>query len=158
MKTKTKVTTVIAEGTPGLKRLLSDNSIARSYDFHRLKGSLAAQVKRARGVLGITQTELARRIETSQPEIVKLEKGQAPNGPTLHTIEKLAEALEGEFDVRIVGRSARAGRISGRRHGKRRRKAEIHGLFTARKSGTPRIRSRKARLLARGESFNESEN
>jgi len=158
MKNESKVAKPIARGTPGLDRLLSDARIRRSYDFHRLKGSLAVQVKRARAALGITQAELARRVDTSQPEIARLEKGQTPKGPTLHTIERLVEALDGEFDVRIVGRRATTARVGHRRHGGRYDETEVHRLFTARRSGASRKRLRKARALAKAASCDGSDN
>ncbi len=53
---------------------------------------------------GLTQDELARRADTSQPAIARLEAGAA--SPNLATLKRLARAAGCELEIRVVPRPA----------------------------------------------------
>jgi transcriptional regulator with XRE-family HTH domain len=56
--------------------------------------------------LGISQTELARRADTTQTVISRLEGGAVT--PTLALLHRLAGALEGELSLKITGTGTHA--------------------------------------------------
>lgn len=64
----------------------------------RLK--VISQIIEYREKLGLTQDELAARIGVSQPFIARLENDEAAN-LSLETLVKIAEALDGEIEIRI---------------------------------------------------------
>lgn len=57
-----------------------------------LRTILAANIRQRRRELGMTQADLALRLDVSQPYIVKVEKGRVSTG--LDQLARLAEALE----------------------------------------------------------------
>jgi transcriptional regulator with XRE-family HTH domain len=52
--------------------------------------------------LGITQKELARRLDTSQQRISETLSGK--HSPTLETVARFAKALDAEADLRLLSR------------------------------------------------------
>jgi transcriptional regulator with XRE-family HTH domain len=56
-----------------------------------------ALIRHARGVAGLTQAELARRLGTSQPAIVKLERPGA--NPTVRTLDRVLRATGHELEL-----------------------------------------------------------
>lgn len=57
-------------------------------------------VKEAREKAGISQSELARRMEVHQSSVVRMEKGD--HAPAISTLEKVAEALGLELVVKFI--------------------------------------------------------
>lgn len=64
----------------------------------RLK--VISQIVELREKLGLTQTELAKRIGVSQPFIARIENDEASN-LSLETLIKIVDALHGEIEIRI---------------------------------------------------------
>jgi len=60
----------------------------------------AYQVARLRILRGLTQEQLAELVGTKQPSIARLESGKAE--PKLSFLRRVAEALGGRLEVRIV--------------------------------------------------------
>lgn len=54
--------------------------------------TFAVRLREIRISLGLTQSELARRMGVSQPRIAEMEKGEY--SPTLSTLQKIANALK----------------------------------------------------------------
>jgi UDP-N-acetylglucosamine 1-carboxyvinyltransferase len=69
------------------------------------------RIRTAREAVGITQSELARRMEVSQPVIAELEAGR--KNPTLGQLAAVAEALQVGFEVDfpLLPATPRAGRV-----------------------------------------------
>lgn len=61
-----------------------------------------AYLRQAREEMGISQTELARRLDSHQPAIARLEAGDAP--VNMRTLERIAEALGLELVWEMVNR------------------------------------------------------
>lgn len=66
---------------------------------------LIAQIIELREKLGVTQSELARRMGVSQPFIAKIENDEAAN-ISLETLVKIAEALNSEIEITIRSKAA----------------------------------------------------
>ncbi len=62
---------------------------------------LGEQIYELRTRAGLTQTELARRMGTSQPAIARLEAGGI--SPTLETLKRVAEAVGVQLVIGFVG-------------------------------------------------------
>jgi len=78
----------------------------RGVELARLRLELAQTVHDLREEEGLTQTDLARRIGTRQPNISRLERGEAASLPSLDLLNRVAAALGGRLDVRIVRKPA----------------------------------------------------
>jgi predicted transcriptional regulator len=75
----------------------------RAYNEASLAIAVADQVRQLRSARGMSQEELARRANTTQPVIARLERGGQP--PSLRTLERLAEALNADLTVRLTARA-----------------------------------------------------
>jgi len=60
----------------------------------------AYQIARLRILRGLTQEQLAELVGTKQPSIARLESGKV--GPRLSFLRRVAEALGGRVEVRVV--------------------------------------------------------
>lgn len=78
------------------RRLLGDPEVLRAYENPPLPLAAARAVVERRKELGLTQKDLAERIDSSQAQVWRIESGQF--NPTLKTLSKLEEAL----DVKLV--------------------------------------------------------
>jgi len=69
------------------------------------------RIRAARREVGLTQRELAGRLEVSQPVVAALESGRA--NPTIGQLAAVAEALQMGFDVEfeVLPATRRAGEI-----------------------------------------------
>lgn len=63
----------------------------------------AYQIARLRILRGLTQEQLAEKVGTKQPSIARLESGRST--PTLDFLQRVAEALDAQVEIRIVPRS-----------------------------------------------------
>ena len=61
-----------------------------------------AYIRQAREAAGITQAELARRLDSHQPAIARLEAGEA--SINMRTLERIAEALDMTVQWQMVSR------------------------------------------------------
>jgi transcriptional regulator with XRE-family HTH domain len=57
---------------------------------------------KARSAAGVTQTEVAVRIGTTQSAIARLESGGGKHSPSLATLQKYAQALGCRLELRLV--------------------------------------------------------
>ncbi len=65
-----------------------------------LELEIGYQIARLRILQGLTQEELAEKVGTRQPSIARLESGRSL--PSLSFLEKIADALDAEMEIRIV--------------------------------------------------------
>ena len=66
--------------------------------FHRL--ALGYEIYSARKKRGLTQKELARKIETTQSEIARIESGE--QNVTADKLNKIANSLKGKLKISLV--------------------------------------------------------
>ena len=79
----------------------------RGVEHARLRLELAQTVHDLREKRGMTQADLARHVGTRQPNISRLERGEAVGLPSLDLLHRVAHALGGRLDVRIVRPASR---------------------------------------------------
>lgn len=76
-------------------KLLADPAFAREYYKSDLAMEVSLMVQQARMLAGVTQGELAKRVQTKQPSIARLENGKYL--PSLGFLQKIADALNTEL-------------------------------------------------------------
>jgi predicted transcriptional regulator len=88
-----------------LKReMLADADTRAAYDALVDEYAIARELIAARARAGLSQSEVARRMGTTQSVVARLESGKRP--PSLRTVERFAQALGGHAVLRIEGVSA----------------------------------------------------
>jgi transcriptional regulator with XRE-family HTH domain len=70
-------------------------------DMARRRRELAAALASRRQQLGLSQTEVAARMGTSQSAVARLESGEVD--ARLSTLERYAVALGADLDIRLLG-------------------------------------------------------
>jgi len=73
------------------KILLSNKAVKKAYDNDEISYSISASISRARIAAGLTQEQLAERLNTKQSAIARLEAGKRL--PSLNYLSAIASAL-----------------------------------------------------------------
>ena len=84
-----------------LKKDLTDPGFRRAFDEEEIFASLAIQIARIREKKGLSQTDLAKRLHTTQQTVSRLEDTHNKSY-SLNTLVKLAEALHKKLKVEFV--------------------------------------------------------
>lgn len=94
----------------------------RGVEAARLRLDLAQAIQNLREKEGLSQSELAALVGTKQPNISRLENGDLAGLPSLDLLGRVAAALNGRLDVRIVRprKSPRRKSTPGKRTARRR--------------------------------------
>ena len=82
------------------KELMKDPEFVEEYEKQRLNFEIAIELTKAREKAKITQEELAKKMETTQCVVSRMESGN--NASTLQSIKKYAEALGKNLKIKIV--------------------------------------------------------
>jgi HTH-type transcriptional regulator/antitoxin HipB len=82
------------------ERWMKDKAFRKAYDEIGPEMELAFALAEARNKRGLTQTELAKRIKTSQTAVARLESGRGK--PTWETIKRYARAVGARASLRLV--------------------------------------------------------
>ena len=84
-----------------LKKDLTDPEFRQAFDEEEVFTSLAIQIARIRQKEGLSQTDLAKRLHTSQQTVSRLEDAHNKSY-SLNTLVKLAEALHKKLKIEFV--------------------------------------------------------
>lgn len=79
------------------KRWMKDLEYRKAYDAMEEEFALATAMVAARARAGLTQTELAKRMGTTQPVVARLESGRLR--PSTRTLERYARATGSRLKV-----------------------------------------------------------
>lgn len=82
-------------------RALADAEVKVAYDALAGEYALARELLSARAAAGLTQAEVAERMQTKAPAIARLEAG-GKHSPSIQTLRRYAEAVGCELEVRLV--------------------------------------------------------
>lgn len=83
-----------------LEERLADPGFARAYDELEPEFQITRQIILLRNHMNMTQTELAKRAGTRQPNIARIEsKGQIA---TLRLLSRVAKALDARLEIKLV--------------------------------------------------------
>ena len=85
-------------------KALSNSKVKAAYDDMAPEFALLRQMLEARQTTGLTQAEVAERMGTKTPAVTRLESSLAngKHSPTLATLQKYAEAVGYELQVKLV--------------------------------------------------------
>lgn len=86
------------------KRWMKAPSYRKAYLALEDEFAVAKAVIAARNRAGLTQTELARRMGTTQPVVARMEGGRVQ--PSLQTLQRLAKATGSKLMIRFEPRQA----------------------------------------------------
>jgi len=86
------------------RKALTNRAVRSSYDNLLPEYSLLKRMLLARHRAGLTQAEIARRMGTKAPAIVRLEKSleSGMHSPSIDTIKKYAKAVNCRIDIKLV--------------------------------------------------------
>ena len=87
------------------KRWVEEPEYRKAYEALDGEFGLAKAVIEARNRVGLTQAELARKMETTQPVLARLEGGRAR--PSMRTLECLARATGTRLQIRFEPRQVK---------------------------------------------------
>lgn len=90
--------TTIAAGE-SIAKWRNDPAFVEAYDALEEEFAFASEVIAARTRAGLSQTQLAERMETSQSAIARLESGRSR--PSVRTLEKLAAATGAKLRISL---------------------------------------------------------
>lgn len=81
------------------KEWLKDDEYKQEYDKLEAEFNLAKVLIQAREKSGLSQSEIAKRMNTKQSVVARLES--ADGNPTIKTLSRYAEALGGHLEISI---------------------------------------------------------
>lgn len=79
---------------------MKDPAFRAEYDRLKPEFALALALIEARAKAGLTQTEVAKKMGTTQSVVARIESGQNP--PNLKTLERYANAVGRRIQVKLV--------------------------------------------------------
>jgi DNA-binding XRE family transcriptional regulator len=95
MKRRAESATTLEANVPqALRKYLDRPEVLAGFDNRAALIALGEDIRAMRTQAGLTQEGLASLIGSTQPEIVRLEKGLGKNGPTFYTLAKVGMALK----------------------------------------------------------------
>lgn len=83
-------------------RALERAEVKAEYENLEEEFSLLDEFLKARAAAGITQSEVAARIGTTQSAIARLESGAGKHSPSLTTLRKYAHALGCRLELKLI--------------------------------------------------------
>lgn len=88
------------------QKALANADVKQQYDDLKLEFNLLNQMLLARNNIGLSQTEVAKRMGTKQTAITRLESSLASGklSPSLATISKYANAVNCDVDIKFIQR------------------------------------------------------
>ena len=87
-----------------VKTMLSDPRTKAEYDALEDEFNLLHQMLKARKEAGLSQTDVAKRMNTRQSTVARLEAagGRKKHSPSITTLRKYAEAVGCTLDIRFI--------------------------------------------------------
>ena len=89
-----------------VNKKLKDKAIRFHFDEERTKTEIARMIRTAREKAGLSQRALAKRAETTQSVVARLELGTDSRMPSLMLIYRLLEASDAHLELHCVYKKA----------------------------------------------------
>ncbi|MCW5590328.1 MAG: helix-turn-helix transcriptional regulator [Legionellales bacterium] len=83
------------------KKLKTDSEFAEYYAREQIINNIAEMIVEARKTVHLTQSELAKKIGTSQSVISRIESGNSAFIPSLETLVRIAAALDMKLQLQM---------------------------------------------------------
>jgi transcriptional regulator with XRE-family HTH domain len=96
------------DGDTFLAAQLAEPAFRRAFEQRRLIHEVALAVKGMRLAAGLTQAQLAKRINSNQPMIARIEKGLDQRTPQFDTLQRIASALGRQLKLVFLLSTAKA--------------------------------------------------
>jgi predicted transcriptional regulator len=80
---------------------LKDPEFAKHYRREQIINSIAKMIHDIRKSTGMTQSQLAKKVQTTQPVIARLESGRDSRIPSLDLLMRIADAAGAKLDRRL---------------------------------------------------------
>ncbi len=84
-------------------QLLTDPEVRKEYEALEPQFRLIRDILLRRSELNLSQLQLAKLVETQQPAISRLERGDG--NITINTLRRIANALDADLDISLKARS-----------------------------------------------------
>ncbi len=84
-----------------LEKNLKDPKFADLYQKEQLINALAKMIRDIRKKTGMTQSEFAKEVQTTQPVIARLESGRDSRTPSLDLLMRIANAAGTRLNIRF---------------------------------------------------------
>ena len=84
------------------KKALAKPGVRAAFDELSVEFAFIDEVQKARAKSGLTQSEVAARMGTTQSAVARLESANAKHSPSIATLQRYAEALGHRVEVRLV--------------------------------------------------------
>jgi len=95
-------------------RALARPDVKKAYDALAEEFSFIDEVLKARTASGLTQSELATRVGTTQSAIARLESGTPKHSPSILTLQRYARAMGHRVEIKLVKEPGLTSRSKGR--------------------------------------------
>ena len=92
-----------------LRRCVLARKVNAEYDKLEDEFAFLDQILKARALAGLTQSEIARRIGTTQSAVAWLDSGSGKHSPSVATLRTYAKALGFRLELRVVEESPTSG-------------------------------------------------
>ena len=92
----------IAPARPYIDRKLKDAAIRIRFDEEKTKSELARMIRTAREKAGLSQRDLAKKAETTQAVVARLEMGTDLRMPSFMLIARLLRAANAHLELRCI--------------------------------------------------------
>ena len=93
---------------------LARPDVKKAYDELTDEFAFIDEVLRARAGSGLTQSELAARVGTTQSAIARLESGIPKHSPSISTLQRYARAMGHRVEIKLVKERGLTARSKGR--------------------------------------------
>ncbi len=101
-------------------RALSRAKVRKAYDALEDEFTFLDEVLMARASAGLTQSELAAKVGTTQSAIARLESGTSKHSPSVATLQRYAKALGYRLQIKLVKSRGSSRRGTGQADSERR--------------------------------------
>jgi len=81
------------------EKVLANPEVAKEYEAHKAEFEIARALIKARLAANMSQTEVARKMHTSQSQVARLESGT--HFPSIQTIHRYAQAINHKISFEI---------------------------------------------------------
>ena len=88
------------------EKALKNKNVKQIYDDLEVEFSLLRQLLKAREELGLTQSDIAKKMGTQTPSIARLERAltTGKHSPSLTTLKKYANALGCKLEIKLLAK------------------------------------------------------